>query len=194
MSLPHGLLGLLTYGESTGYELMKIFEASLNNFWHAQSSQIYRELDRMEEKGLVTSRHVPQEGKPNKRVYAITDSGKDALQEWLLKAWPAHENQHISILMRVFFGGNAPESTLDLLRSHRDHCLEAVEKNSERVREAIDYYAKSVPGGDEKRLYWEMTFDYGIRQAQVVADWAEDCIKKVEEFERTRKEETENAN
>ena len=64
MSLPYGLLGLLMYQDSTGYELAKAFEESLNNFWHAQSSQIYRELDRMEKKELVVSRQIIQENDP----------------------------------------------------------------------------------------------------------------------------------
>ena len=72
MSLPFGLLGLLTYQDSTGYDLTKLFEESLNNFWHAQSSQIYRELERMERKGWVTSRNIIQDKRPNKRVYSIT--------------------------------------------------------------------------------------------------------------------------
>lgn len=57
MSLPHGLLGLLNYKDMTGYKLSRTFDDSLSFFWKAQASQIYRELDRMETWGWLTS-HV----------------------------------------------------------------------------------------------------------------------------------------
>lgn len=83
MSLKHGLLGLLNYGSMTGYELDKIFRDSLSFFWQAKTSQIYRELDTMECHGWLTSERIIQNDKPNKRVYTITDSGKEELGNWL---------------------------------------------------------------------------------------------------------------
>ena len=53
MALKQGLLGLLNYGEMTGYELAKAFNDSLSFFWQAQTSQIYRELNQLEAEGLV---------------------------------------------------------------------------------------------------------------------------------------------
>ena len=49
--LKHGILGLLNYGDMTGYEIREIFNKSLNFFWQAQSSQIYRELRTLEKNG-----------------------------------------------------------------------------------------------------------------------------------------------
>ena len=49
--LKHGILGLLNYGDMTGYEIKTAFEDSLNHFWHAQTSQIYRELQLLEKNG-----------------------------------------------------------------------------------------------------------------------------------------------
>ena len=49
--LKHGILGLLNYGDMTGYEIKDVFEHSLNFFWTAQTSQIYRELQTIEKKG-----------------------------------------------------------------------------------------------------------------------------------------------
>ena len=48
--LKHGILGLLNYGDKTGYEIMTVFRDSLNHFWTAQTSQIYRELQTMEKR------------------------------------------------------------------------------------------------------------------------------------------------
>ena len=51
--LKHGILGLLNYKEMTGYEIMEIFRDSLNYFWDAKTSQIYRELQGLEQKEYV---------------------------------------------------------------------------------------------------------------------------------------------
>ena len=83
MALKQGLLGLLNYGEMTGYELAKAFNDSLSFFWQAQTSQIYRELNQLEAEGLLHSHIEVQTGKPDKRVYAITTQGKAELDRWL---------------------------------------------------------------------------------------------------------------
>ncbi|MBQ2330081.1 MAG: PadR family transcriptional regulator, partial [Oscillospiraceae bacterium] len=69
--LKHGILGLLNYGSMTGYQVMEVFRDSLNFFWTAQTSQIYRELQNMEMKGWVESVFVPQSGKPDKKLYSL---------------------------------------------------------------------------------------------------------------------------
>ncbi|MCL1808525.1 MAG: PadR family transcriptional regulator [Clostridiales bacterium] len=180
MSLPYGLLGLLNYQDSTGYDLAKIFEDSLNNFWHAQSAQIYRELDRMEQKGWVVSRNIVQSKRPNKRLYSITDKGRGALHQWLCEGALEFERPHEAFLMKVFFGANAPEATLKLLRSCCDMCLDAAAEYPKRIQANIDHYAAVIPGGEKNSLYWQMTLDFGTIHTQATAKWAQACIEKLE--------------
>lgn len=183
MSLPYGLLGLLTYQDSTGYDLTKVFADSLNNFWHAQSSQIYRELDRLEHKKWVESRSVPQDKRPNKRVYTITESGRAALDKWLSEGTVEFEHSHEPLLVRVFFGLDAPEVTLTLLKTCREMCLSVLEHYQSELRETISRYAVDIPDGERKRLYWEMPLDYGIAQTRATIEWAQMCIEKLEKLE-----------
>ena len=81
--LKHGILGLLNYGNMTGYEIREIFNKSLNFFWQAQSSQIYRELHTLEKNGWITMTTVEQSDKPNKNICSIKESGKVELLRWL---------------------------------------------------------------------------------------------------------------
>ncbi|MFE0702386.1 PadR family transcriptional regulator [Streptomyces sp. NPDC058872] len=76
MSLKHAVLAALLEGEASGYDLAKIFDVSVANFWAATPQQLYRELDRLAEAGLITARVVEQERRPNKRVFSITESGR----------------------------------------------------------------------------------------------------------------------
>ena len=185
MALQYGLLGLLTYQESTGYDLTKLFEDSLNNFWHAQSSQIYRELDRMEQKGWVASKNIVQEKRPNKRVYSITDDGRNALHEWMNQGSFKFEKSHEPLLMRVFFGADAPEVTLALLKACRDMCQAGLAEQLKNAQTAIEHYSAVTPNGERNRLYWQMTLDYGIAHTKTILQWAQQCIDKLEGVEQS---------
>jgi PadR family transcriptional regulator AphA len=180
LSLYFGILGLLTYKDSTGYELTKTFADSLNNFWHTQSSQIYRELNRMEEEGFVTSRSVIQDGRPNKRLYSISDAGRDAFSTWLKQAEPAFENPHHAMLIHTFFGAEDQEATLAMLKKCREECLSELETNCAEIRRNIEDYADIMPDGQAKRKYWLMTLDFGIANIRATADWAHRCIEQIE--------------
>jgi DNA-binding PadR family transcriptional regulator len=82
MSLRYALLALLIDGEATGYELSKRFDRSVANFWHALPQQLYAELAAMERDGLVEGEVVVQTTRPNKRVFAMTAAGREALIDW----------------------------------------------------------------------------------------------------------------
>ena len=76
------MLAALLDGESSGYDLAKGFDASVANFWMATPQQLYRELDRLAEEGLIKARVVHQTRRPNKRVYSLTDAGRSAIQDY----------------------------------------------------------------------------------------------------------------
>lgn len=86
MSLRDAVLAALLEGESSGYDLAKGFDASVANFWMATPQQLYRELDRLAEQGLIQARMVHQERRPNKRMFSLTTAGHDAIQEFTAKA------------------------------------------------------------------------------------------------------------
>ena len=181
MSLPYGLLGLLSYEESSGYDLTKKFADSLDNFWHAEGSQIYRELKRLEAAGLVRSRLVYQDDRPNRRVYTITDAGRRELADWLAQARPEFGSTHYEILLRVFFGAEDPGATLALLRQCRDQADAALTGAYPLTRASIERWAALIPDGRARSAYWAMTLDLGIAQTQAVRDWADRQIALIEQ-------------
>lgn len=79
MSLRNAVLAALLEGEASGYDLAKRFDASVANFWSATPQQLYRELERMESDGLLRTRVVEQERRPNKRLCSLTEAGRSAL-------------------------------------------------------------------------------------------------------------------
>ncbi len=77
MSLKHAILGFLNYQPQTGYELKEVFDDSVQHFWSADQSQIYRTLNELMAENYVTMEVVPQDNRPNRKVYSITTSGRD---------------------------------------------------------------------------------------------------------------------
>ncbi|MFB4292893.1 PadR family transcriptional regulator [Nonomuraea sp. ATR24] len=75
MALRHAVLAALLDGEYSGYQLTKIFDIGVSNFWYAAPQQLYAELAKLEADGLVTGREVVQTGRPNKRVFKVTEAG-----------------------------------------------------------------------------------------------------------------------
>lgn len=176
--LKHGILGLLNYYEMTGYEIMEVFRDSLNFFWSAQTSQIYRELQGLEKNGWVSKTLVPQQGKPDKNVYSITQDGKQELLRWL-----SNEDVGLSsktpILMKVFFmGERCKEENIQYFRQLKEECEQFL-KSLESVPEYIKAYSDKINAG-EKDVYWQMTVDYGRRNMQNYIEWAESCIEQLE--------------
>ncbi len=84
-------LGMLTDGEASGYDMKKCFESSFGHFFPAGYGSIYPALSTLARNGLVEYELVAQDGKPDRKVYSITDKGREALMEGLANANPTHK-------------------------------------------------------------------------------------------------------
>jgi DNA-binding PadR family transcriptional regulator len=91
MSLRHSVLGLLMIQPSTGYELAQRFDRTLRNAWHASHSQIYPELARLQEEGMV---EVVGEGARRSRTYAATERGRQELVRWMTEGEPVRTQRN----------------------------------------------------------------------------------------------------
>jgi len=108
MSLRDAVLAALLEGEYSGYDLAKSFDASVANFWMATPQQLYRELDRLAEQGLIQARVVHQERRPNKRVYSLTEAGHDAIQQFTSRApKPCVIRDELAVKVLAADAGNA---------------------------------------------------------------------------------------
>lgn len=124
MSIRHALLGLLAQKPRHGYELRAAFEAVVGGAeaWDVKPAQIYTTLDRLEESGLVMrASDLGQGDEPSRRVYALTEAGREHLHEWFASA---AETQHqrdeffVKLMVALFSGEASPERILQTQRSH----------------------------------------------------------------------------
>ena len=181
MALKFGLLGLLNYQPMTGYDLSKEFESSLNYFWSAKTSQIYRELDAMEKGGWLTSERIVQEDKPNKRVYSITPEGKKEFINWLesYEQPTGGFKMRNPFLMRIFFGAELEkEKTIELLRNLRN-TITAHSASLGGIMDEID--AEQTEQNKHIFKYYKLTVLAGEMNSKFNIEWIDKCIEILNE-------------
>lgn len=181
MSLAHSILGFLNYEKITGYDLAKAFQSSVQFFWHAQKSQIYPALNALEEKGFAAHETIVQKGRPNKKLYCITEKGREELFRWLSGGGvQALDDFKSAFLVRVFFSGNTePEQGIRLFARFLEDCEKALVR-MESIPADIERYAAIAPG--DAPLYWQFTAEFGYSYLKMCIAWAESCIAKLEEI------------
>lgn len=116
-------LGILTQGDHSGYEIKKHFEEFFAYFYGAGYGSIYPALARLTEAGLVNCREVSQAGKPDKKVYSITDAGQRQFVQTLASAEPNHTVRS-EFLVQMCFAHLLPRERLSEILEERTRRFE----------------------------------------------------------------------
>lgn len=124
-------LGMLTHGEASGYDLKKSFESTFAHCFAAGFGSIYPALAALAEHGLVSCEEVPQEGKPDRKVYQITAAGMEHLQRELDNPAPSHKIRSEFLVTMCFAHLMAPEQVQRVLDSR----IEDAERNLQLIDE-----------------------------------------------------------
>ena len=181
LSLGNALLGLLNYRSMTGYDLKKTFDNTIDFFWSAQMSQIYRELNNLEKKGFVLSKIEAQEKRPDRKVYQLTEEGRNTFLNWLNK-FPNQlsQNNRSRFLMRVFFSSKIKldELAFEITRYKKEK--ENQLKYLEKVQQWINDFSKDKKYKTET-FYWELILKKGNKDNSADIEWAEECLQLIEE-------------
>jgi PadR family transcriptional regulator, regulatory protein AphA len=134
----YAVLGLLTFGERSGYELDKLARRRIGYFWQPARSKIYAILPRLVERGLAVSSAVAQERRPHKQLYRLTQAGEASLREWLTSGRRVSRVTREGLLVKLFFGslGGLEELREQVIRRK----LESEEKLAEleEIERTID--------------------------------------------------------
>lgn len=134
-------LGALTFGEASGYDIKKFFECTFSHFFVAGYGSIYPALADLTGRGLVTCRDEPQEGKPDRKVYALTDAGHRVFLDDLERTPPNHKVRS-EFLVQMFFAHQLPRGRIAALFEQR---LADIDYKLEQ----IDAFEAENAGGDD---------------------------------------------
>src|SRR5690349_695661 len=100
----YAVMALLSFAPMSGYQLARAADRSISRFWSISKPQVYSELARLEERGLVQGNHVAQDKLPDKRVFALTAAGERALDGWLAEVDFPASRFRIPFLVKVLVG------------------------------------------------------------------------------------------
>jgi DNA-binding PadR family transcriptional regulator len=167
------LLGLLTIGPMSGYDLGQAIRTSVGFFWNESYGQIYPNLKNLAAEGLVTSKTERQKGKPDRHIYAITKKGRERLAAWLAIA-PQPEIPRNELLLKLFFGAQVPAEILI------GYVETMVEKEQALVQKFIET-GKAVSAQQQfpDTPFWLMAARFGQLELEAHLRWGEETLSEL---------------
>lgn len=177
MSLPHIILGMLRKGPKSGYDMNKELSNVIHYFWEADISRIYRSLNEMKKKGWVEFETVVQEDSPNKKVYSLTDEGREELKRWLAEPGKS-SGSHNPFLAQLHFNDAIPaEAQLHVmeerLKSLRAEVVE-LERRAQAQNMPVPLPEDALQKGVTRAHF---SLEYGIRKHYFEIEWVENIIR-----------------
>ena len=167
----YAIMGILSMGPMSGYDIKKKFEQSLSYFWSESYGQIYPILKKLAHQELATRSIERQEGKPDRHIYVLTDKGQKALQDWMIQPVGRQIGRH-EILLKLFFGQQV--SLTDNIRQ-----IEHFRKlQSQKLKEikATEDLLKADYKDNPNLSYWLMTVRYGQYVNQAYLQWSKETL------------------
>jgi DNA-binding PadR family transcriptional regulator len=155
------ILGMIALGKRTGYDIKTFVDKTTRYFWAASYGQIYPELKRLEDRGLVRGRPEPFGGRA-RTVYELTEAGTAALERWLdADDGPSYELRDEGML-KLFFSDSLPARRIDIVRAMR-----AREERALAHLRSLEPHASKGPAGSY------LTLQMGVELTESAIKWCE---------------------
>ncbi len=168
----YAILGMLSFGQTSGYDLGKSVEQSVAYFFSPAKSHIYAELRRLVELGWASERTVRQQDRPDKRLYRITAKGKQALRRWIEEPGDETDAFKSPTLLRLFFGHVAStESLMTQMKEYRAQAQARLDEFTAMEKQFADPHAALFP---------YLTLRCGIAHQRASLKWAEEVLRELE--------------
>jgi DNA-binding PadR family transcriptional regulator len=163
------ILGALRHGPKSGYEIKKLVDKATRFFWAASYGQIYPELRRLQEQGLIETSDEQVGGRRRVR-YRLTRAGRAKLVRWLREPAAGYELRDEGLLKLFFADALSADEALELVRAFR------------REREAIleKLRAIDVPSGKGQGSFPLVVLSYGIEFHEWVIGWCSRLERRLE--------------
>jgi len=164
-TLGHALLAVLAEGPRTGYALVQHLAQSIAYAWPASHSQVYPELARLREAGLIRQGAAAPRGG---RVYEVTDAGLEEVRRWLRETEPSRTVRNESALRLFFLWLLEPDEADAYLRAEVEQARATLDE-FERIA------AQEDPDNPKTRAY-RTALELGLHTARARLEWAEGAV------------------
>ena len=176
MSVRHAVLGLLAQRPRHGYEFRAAFQALVGGEanWDVKPAQIYTTLARLEQGGLVVEDSVEQDAGPEKRIYALTLPGREALQEWFANGIEP-EHQHDEFFLKLMIGlVSGVADPYRLIQTQRAHLFQ-------ELHDITEQRSQADPG---RELAGILLLDKSIMHVEADLRWLDMIEARLDEIRR----------
>ncbi len=182
VALPHAILVSLSEQSGSGYELARRFDRSIGFFWSATHQQIYRTLRAMEDDGWVQATPVVQQGRPDKKVYTVTEAGHAELSRWIAEPLTGrggsvsdNRTRDLAVKIRAATYGDvaALRDQVSALRAERAELLDTY-----RGFEKRQFPDPSTLSGSALHQY--LVLRGGIRAEESAVEWLDEVAAGLE--------------
>lgn len=163
MGLRHVLLGLLSREPNTGYGIARALRSSLDQVWDARLQQIYAELARLYDQGLVDVQEIALPNRPAKKRYTLTQAGEESFDVWLSERDDGYAPRD-DLLVKLYCLDRVPPTALFRQLSDR------AERFADRAA-GLRRRAAQVPRTDPSRLGELLTLEAALTRAEAEVSW-----------------------
>lgn len=151
------ILGILNFGDATGYEIKKqSSEGAFSFFVDISYGTIYPTLARLEAEGLVTSRAETQSGKPDKKIYSITDEGRAVFAKMLSRTAQTDKFKSEFLLIAMCADISSPEVI-----------SKAIDKQIGDTQQVLDIINDLSDGCEHEATQWVASYGRHVKEASL---------------------------
>lgn len=167
----YSVLGMLSLGVHTGYDIKKYTEDVLSHFWRESYGNLYPVLKKLESEGLATHTTEFTEGRPPRQVYSVTEAGQQELDDWMQRSveWepPRHE-----LLLKLLLSSRAPAFVATR------HVL-ALRSQLMESRRAQEQAARKGPDSPEEARRFRLTLRFGELVNEAMLTWCDEALSEL---------------
>ena len=172
------VLGILSYGPMSGYDIKKFYTQNVAGFWSESYGQIYPILKRLATEGLATRSVHKQEGKPDRHIYAITPKGHEELQQWLVEPTDRHIGRHETLLKLMFGQQISVKDNILQIERFRDRQMEELKE----IKTQKELFGNEEVD-DPNMPFWQLALSYGEHVNRAYINWAQEALASLRKME-----------
>lgn len=161
MGVKYAILGLLHYGDMHGYRIKELLVRDFGHMWTVNFGQIYPAMRSMQEEGLVTMARVEQENAPDRKLYSITEKGREEFREWLATEPERAMTLRDPFLLRFTFFNFGDDA----------RSLELIEEQIKTYEEQLSERKSQLPRRSRGTLHAQLLGELGVSLNETMLEW-----------------------
>jgi PadR family transcriptional regulator AphA len=169
VSIRHLILGLLTQQTMSGYDIKRLLKGLSWLIDSPSFGSIYPALRALLEKGLATVEVIPRQDKPPRKIYTITETGRQEVREWMDQP-VAPDASLKAFIVRLILASNFSHTGLIAHLQQRRSQVAAHHATLKQIAETLDGVTDSGQ---------RLTFDYGLTLAAAELAWLDSALEQL---------------